>query len=97
MVQRGPSFTELALYARVNKDGKLELINELGVDLGSNPEEILKNLEDKNYNEKNIVYSDKLASDNKYSDIIRQIDSKIPARFNSDSRLLEEYLVVLEK
>ena len=88
LVQRGPSFTELALYARVNKDGKLELINELGVDLGSNPEEILKNLEDRNYNEKNIVHSDKLASDNKYSDIVRQIESKIPARFNSDSRLL---------
>ena len=29
LVHRGPAYTEFALYAKVNKDGKLELINEL--------------------------------------------------------------------
>ena len=88
LVQRGPSYTELALYARINEKGKLELINELDIYLGNEPEEILKNLEDKKYEKKDIIHSKKIASDNMYSKIVRDINSKIPARFNSDDRLL---------
>ena len=44
LVRRGPAYTELALYARVNESGQLELINHLGVNLGSTPEEILSPL-----------------------------------------------------
>lgn len=88
LVKRGPAYTELALYAKVNKNGELELINDLGINLGSNDEDILNNLENKNYNKKDVIYSKKLASDNKYTEIIRQIDSSTPSRFNSDSRLL---------
>ena len=88
LVQRGPAYTELALYAKVNKHGKLELINDLEINLGSNPEEILTNLQKKNYKESDIKNSEKLGSDNKYKEIVRQIDSKTPARFNSDERLL---------
>ena len=51
LVQRGPAYTELALYARVNENAKLELINELGINLGDNPETILKNLQNKNMKE----------------------------------------------
>ena len=88
LVKRGPAYTELSLYAKVNESGDLELINDLGVNLGSSEEEILNNLENINYNESDIIHSDKLASDNKYSEIIRQVDSNTPSRFNSDSRLL---------
>jgi D-lactate dehydrogenase len=48
LVKRGPAYTELALYAKVNQNGKLELVNELGIKLGSKPEEILINLQNKN-------------------------------------------------
>ncbi len=51
-----PSYTELALYARINEKGKLELINELDIYLGNEPEEILKNLEDKKYEKKDIIH-----------------------------------------
>ena len=88
LVHRGPAYTELALYAKVNKKGELELVNELEINLGSNPEEILNNLQNENYNESDIIKSDKLASDDKYSEIVRQVDSKTPARFNADKRLL---------
>ena len=88
LVKRGPAYTELALYARVNSNGKLELINELEINLGSKPEEILNNLQNRNYNKSDILNSNKLASDNKYSEIVREINSKTPARFNSDDRLL---------
>jgi D-lactate dehydrogenase (quinone) len=88
LVKRGPAYTQLSLYAKVDESGDLELINDLGVNLGSNEEDILKNLENRNYNESDIIHSDKLASDNKYSEIIRQVNSNTPSRFNSDSRLL---------
>ena len=88
LVKRGPAYTELALYAKINKNGRLELINELGIELGSSPEKILKNLQNQNYHKSDIKISDKLASDDKYSEIVRQINKNTPARYNSDSRLL---------
>ena len=88
LVQRGPAYTELALYAKLNKDGNLELINELGINLGENPETILRNIQNKNYKQEDIIYNDKLASDDKYSEIVRGIDETTPARYNSDKRLL---------
>ena len=88
LVQRGPAYTELALYAKINQKGQLELVNELDIDLGSNPEEILNNLQNKKYNVEDIKHTNKLASDDKYSKIVREINEKTPARFNSDPRLL---------
>jgi D-lactate dehydrogenase len=88
LVKRGPAYTELALYAKVNRNGKLELVNELGIELGSNPVEILNNLQNKNYRRNDILRSKKLASDDKYSSIVREIDSNKPARYNADKRLL---------
>ena len=88
LVQRGPSYTEMALYAKINKNGNLELVNELGINLGSSPEEILDNLQNQKYKESDIFNTNKLGSDDKYSEIVRQIDKNTPSRFNSDSRLL---------
>jgi len=88
LVKRGPAYTELALYAKVNQNGELELVNELGINLGSNEEEILNNLQNRNYNKSDVKQSNKLASDNEYSNIVRQIDSNVPARYNADKRLL---------
>ena len=88
LVHRGPAYTEFALYAKVNKDGKLELVNELDINLGSNPEEILLNLENNNYTSSDILKSKKLGSDDKYSEIVRGIDQNTAARFNADNRLL---------
>ena len=77
----------MALYARISKTGKLELVNELGINLGSNPEEILDNLQNQNYDESDIHETDQLGSVNKNSEIVREIDKSTPARYNSDSRL----------
>lgn len=88
LVQRGPSYTQMALYAKINKNGKLELVNELDINLGSSPEEILSNLQNKNYKKSDIKNTGKLGSDDKYIEIIRKIDEDSPSRFNSDSRLL---------
>ena len=88
LVQRGPSYTQMALYAKINKNGKLELVNELDINLGSSPEEILSTLQNKNYKKSDIKNTGKLGSDDKYSEIIRKINEDTPSRYNSDSRLL---------
>lgn len=91
LVRRGPAYTELALYAQVNDAGTLELVNHLGVHLGDTPEEILNNLENKNYQNNDIIYnSNCCASDQRYSHDVKQVDENTPARFNADpSRLFE--------
>ena len=91
LVRRGPAYTELALYARVNDHGQLELINHLGVNLGQSPEEILLNLEQHNYQISDITNETQCcASDHRYVKDVTQIDENTPARFNADpSRLFE--------
>ena len=88
LVRRGPAYTELSLYAQINDDGTLELVNDLGIDLGTSAEEILTNLQNKNYTQDQIHSTDKLASDNEYHERVRQVDESTPARFNSDGRRL---------
>ena len=88
LIQRGPAYTELSIYAQVNDKGELKLINDLGVELGSSPEEILTNLQEKNYTSNQVQFPDKLASDNEYEKRLRAINQKTPARFNADKRRL---------
>ena len=88
LIQRGPAYTELSIYAQVNDKGELKLINDLGIELGSSPEEILTNLQEKNYTSNQVQFPDKLASDNEYEKRLRAIDQNTPARFNADKRRL---------
>jgi D-lactate dehydrogenase len=88
LIKRGPAYTELSIYAQVNDKGELKLINDLGVELGSSPEEILTNLQEKNYTSNQVQFPDKLASDNEYEKRLRAIDQETPARFNADKRRL---------
>lgn len=91
LVRRGPAYTELALYARVNEQGQLELVNHLGVNLGESPEQILNNLEKQQYQTQDIQNeSHCCASDHRYVKDVAQVDADTPARFNADpSRLYE--------
>ena len=88
LVKRGPAYTELSIYAQINLNGDLILVNDLGIDLGNSPEEILINLQTHNYNKNNILFSDKLASDNEYQERVRDVDANTPARYNADGRRL---------
>lgn len=91
LVRRGPAYTELALYARVNEEGKLELINHLGIHLGNTPEEILENLQNQKYVASDVKRDEhRCASDQHYSHDVCQVDENTPARFNADpTRLFE--------
>ena len=90
LVQRGPAYTEMALYAQRNANGKLELINHLGIDLGSSPKEILTNLQEGRYQAKDIHTSDKKGHDHDYCNHVREINTNTPARFNADPARLYE-------
>ena len=91
LCKRGSSYTELSLYARVNEEGNLELINHLGIEnLGETPEEIFKNLEKGSFSKEDIQGMDKAASDREYQNRIRNIDAEIPNRYNADPNRLYE-------
>ncbi|MDY4594722.1 MAG: D-lactate dehydrogenase [[Pasteurella] aerogenes] len=84
LVQRGPAYTEMALYAQLNEQGELELKNHLGIYLGDEPEEILNNLENQYYQAKDIQQDYAKGHDHCYCHHVRQIDEDTPARFNAD-------------
>ena len=88
LVQRGPAYTELSLYAQVDDAGHLSLVNELGIDLGETPEEMLTALEQRTYTADDVQFPSKLASDNAYQARVREIDADTPSRFNADGRRL---------
>ena len=84
LVQRGPAYTEMALYAQLTDQGELQLINHLGIDLGEMPEEILANLENQRYQRKDIQLDCGKGHDHAYCNHVRQVDEDSPARFNAD-------------
>lgn len=89
LVQRGPAYTEMALFARRTAEGKLQLINHLGIDLGTTPQEILTNLENGNFAHIHPGGSRKCSSCD-YEAIVRDVDAPTPARYNNDGKRLYE-------
>ncbi|SUA35683.1 D-lactate dehydrogenase [Neisseria zoodegmatis] len=84
LVQRGPAYTEMALFAQIDEQGKLHLINHLGIDLGETPEEILTNLQGHHYQQKDITRDAGKGHDHAYCNHVRQVDEPSAARFNAD-------------
>jgi len=90
LIQRGPAYTEMALYARINEDGKLTLVNHLGIDLGQTPEQILGKLDDDRVKPEDVRHDGRNASDSDYISRVRDIAADSPARYNADpDRLFE--------
>lgn len=91
LLHRGPAYTELALFARVDEAGQIQLVNHLGVKLGDDPEIILDRLDHDTFTESDIEYDlERQASDHDYLRHVRNIDADTPARFNADPRRLFE-------
>ena len=90
LVNRGPAYTEYSLHARLNSEGELELVNNLGIVLGDAPEEILSNLQSVAFNTEQLPACQRMASDHDYQNRVRDIESVVPARFNADTRRLHE-------
>jgi len=89
LVRRGPAFTELSLYAQLDADRRLHLVNRLGVRLPGAPEEVLERLERGDFAPQDIEFDGtRRASDADYARRVREIDSDRPARYNADPRCL---------
>lgn len=88
-VRKGPAFTERAIYARVNKDNKIELVNHLGIDLGDDPEEVLDRLQRGDWKPTAVTPPPTDSLDTEYAEHVRQIAST-PARYNADPKFLFE-------
>lgn len=88
LIQRGPAYTEMTLYAEIRADGSVGLVNHLGLDLGEDPEEILARVERGDLPKP--TPTNAWASDREYVSHIRCVDADTPARFNADPRRLHE-------
>ena len=98
LVRRGPAFTRHSLYARIGHDGRLELHNRLGRDLGTTPQDILGALDRGDTGRENAQPSPAPAPANAaaspssspaYADHVRE-KTGTPARYNADPHHLHE-------
>ncbi|WP_317055515.1 D-lactate dehydrogenase [Roseovarius rhodophyticola] len=90
LVRRGPVFTELSLYAQITADGRLELVNHLGIDLGDAPEEILGRLDRGEIDPAAVSQDAGHASAEGYASKVSDVDADTPARYNADPGGLHE-------
>ena len=91
LIHRGPVYTRMALFARIDDAGEVQLVNHLGVRLGNDPEAILDKLDRYAFTEADIEYStDQIASNHDYAQDVRDIDADTPGRFNADPKHLFE-------
>jgi D-lactate dehydrogenase len=91
LIRRGPAYTQMAVFARIDDTGEVQLINHMGVRLGNDPEEILDRLDRDAFSEADIEYpSGRLGSDHDYAQDVRDIDAPTPGRFNADPKRLFE-------
>ena len=90
LVQRGPAYTEMSLFARIDENSKLTLVNHLGIDLGVTPEQILSKLDDDRVKDEDVQHDGRHAHDHDYITRVRDINADTPARYNADpDRLFE--------
>lgn len=89
LVKRGPAYTEAAVYAQVDETGELRLINDLGIDLGRDPEEQLENLERGDFARVLNDMHERACSAQRYVEQVSDVDAPSPARYNANPRYLK--------
>ncbi len=90
LVRRGPVYTEMALFGRVDADGRLVLVDHLGIRLGSDPEQVLRRLDADAFDEDDVDWNAGRGHDDGYASHVRDVESPLPARFNADPSRLHE-------
>jgi D-lactate dehydrogenase (quinone) len=91
LIHRGPAYTQFALFARIDESGAIHLVNHLGVNLGDDPAKMLDILDRDAFTESDIEYnSSRSASDNDYTQHVRDFTADTPARYNADPKRLFE-------
>lgn len=88
-IRKGPAFTKHAIFARVNDQGKVELVNHLGISLGDDPAHILDKLQRGQWDEADVTPPPEDTLDTEYSEHVREITDS-PARYNANPKFLYE-------
>ncbi|KAB1656032.1 D-lactate dehydrogenase [Pseudoclavibacter chungangensis] len=88
-VRKGPAFTEHAIYARVNEQNKVELVNHLGIELGDDPATVLDRLQRGDWTAADVTPPPADSAETDYAEHVREIVGT-PARFNADPKFLFE-------
>ena len=88
-VRKGPAYTEHAIFARVNANKKVELVNHLGIELGDDPAQVLDRLQRGDWSDAEVTPPPADSLDTEYADHVREI-ADTPARYNADPKFLFE-------
>lgn len=90
LIRRGPAFTEKSLFAQINPDGSLSLVNHLGIDLGAGAEEMIRRLEQQQYTTGTAAdWEGKIWADD-YAAILRDTAADTPTRYNGNPQYLHD-------
>ncbi|MFM2272834.1 MAG: hypothetical protein RL702_1899 [Pseudomonadota bacterium] len=90
LIQRGPAYTELALFARCDESGRLTLVNRLGIELPGDPEAMLQAIEAGRWQDADLKGDTARASASDYEQRLRDVDAPSPARYNADPGYLRD-------
>ena len=88
-IRKGPAYTERAIFARVDEDGRIHLVNHLGIDLGTDPTHILDRLERGQWDAADVTPPPPDSTGTAYAGHVRELVDT-PARFNADPTFLHE-------
>lgn len=81
----------MSLFARINEDGKLTLVNYLGIDLGETSEQIFSKLDDDRIKDDDVRYDGRYVYDYDYVYRVRDIEVDTFVRYNVDFDRLFEF------
>lgn len=84
LVSRGPAFTRHSLFARIDENRRLLLVNHLGIDLGVNPIDILSALDRGALPHGAIQDEMPQEEQSDYETHVRDIAAATPSRYNAD-------------
>ncbi|ATG52981.1 D-lactate dehydrogenase [Brachybacterium vulturis] len=88
-LRKGPAYTEQALFARVDEQGQIHLVNHLGIDLGTDPTHLLDRLQRGQWEAADVTPPPPDSTGTAYADHVREL-ADTPARFNADPTFLHE-------
>jgi D-lactate dehydrogenase len=90
LIRRGPAYTELSLYVWIDEHDEMHLVNHLGIDLGETPEEIITNLQTRNFDIDQVPNTKHHGSMFGHEQVVRDIESDKPIRYNANPKELFE-------
>ena len=88
-IRKGPAYTEQAIFARVDENRQIHLVNHLGIDLGTDPTHILDRLQRGDWDPASVTPPPADGTGTDYAEHLREL-ADTPARYNANPKFLHE-------